>query len=170
MNIEERDEQIKNLYLSENLSMQKIGNRFDLSSMQIRRILLKQGVTGKKASTERFKRWIDEVKSLIEADPKLTNSQIAARINVSLMTVNRILRKVGLKRNPAPIMSHLKTLSHRCGRVELTRDLLFQLYVIEQKSTVEIGKQLNYTPAAIGVNLKRVGIKTRRGGKKHSKS
>lgn len=89
-------------------------------------------------------------------------------VNVKNSKIQSLLKSAGIKRNKRAILSKAKIERVRKGRAPLTKDLLFKLYVTDEKTITEIGAELNYSPSTITFNLKRFGIRARKTGRKRN--
>lgn len=164
MNIEDRNRLINILYTEKDLSMEQIGCQFGISRNRVKQILAELGINVKAVREQRMEKRLNKMKSLIERDPAIPASKLAEALGIPLKQVRKILDYGGIKRDKKIIYSKAKTESKRKGRVELTAELLFQLYSIEKNSLAEIAEKLNYRTSTIAFNLKRFGIELRRSG------
>jgi DNA-binding CsgD family transcriptional regulator len=166
MDLYERNNLIEKLYLDDNLTMEQIGKQFSISRNRVKQILWDRDIKGKIKRAKRNESLIDEIKSLINSVPGLTNEELAERLNVKGSKIESLLKLAGIIRDRKAIQSRVTKNRDRNGRATLTKDFLVRLYVTDQKTVTEIGAELNYSLSTIAFNLKRFGIRARKTGRK----
>ena len=80
---------------------------------------------------------------------KMNVTEMGALLSIPWKTIYRHMTRFGIPRK--------KT------RLFITREKLYQLYIVEKKSTAEIGKLYKVASSCIKSHLKKYGIKTRQG-------
>ena len=86
---------------------------------------------------------------------KFTINNIARQLKCSFMTVHNNLVRLGIPLRSREEVAKLFNTKHP----ELTKDVLYQLYIVENKSRAEIGKLSGYSTANIAKLITKYGIR-----------
>lgn len=155
----ERDREICRLYLSGEMKMPQIAKQFNLTRPRVHQILKDNGITTDRKEIEKRQSAIaSQIEDITRQQPTISKKEIAANLDLSVRTVSYLISKFKIKLNKSLIVSHATTERRRKGRKPLTFELLYSKYVVEEKSQIEIARELGYSQQTISVNLRRHGI------------
>ncbi|MBQ3946819.1 MAG: hypothetical protein II670_14630 [Alphaproteobacteria bacterium] len=141
------DEEIKKLYIEEELSTYQIGEKFGVYHSTINKRLKKQGI---KVQDKRIRNDLDdeEIKKLY-IEEGLSTYQIGEKFGVSDSTIGRRLKKQGVKVQDKNI------------RNDLDDEEIKNLYIKDGLSTYQIGEKFGVSDVTISNRLKKQEIKLR---------
>jgi len=154
----ERDAQIIELFKA-GKTMPEIGKQFGLSKQGVRYILNNYGLSGKRRMREREPERQKRLLEMLEENPRITISALEIALGCGRHLIEEDFKKLSINRD----ISHSQALREgwRKGRAELTKELLFHLYIEEKKTRRQIIEITGYGSSTISVYLMKYGIKKR---------
>ena len=150
----ERDAKIVELF-EEGVSMPEIGERVGLTRQGVRYILNKYNRTGKERILARTAKRHQKLKELLDKDPLMSLKDLAKELGCHETVVVKDFDKLSIKRDTSAVLSLSVSRGSRKGRIELTRELLLQLYLKERKTRAQIAEITGYDASVIGAHLKK---------------
>jgi len=147
-------QEIIHLYCDEELTLQQVGDRYGVTRERIRQILDQNNIprrTIKEAYMKARPISYNEVVRLY-VNEKQPLYKIAKRLSASTNRVKSILAEQGENIRTA---TEARILTHP---PKLTKERLYQLYVIEKKSQAVIGELVGYAQTNISSLVKRWGL------------
>jgi|GEM_PF-3119968 len=154
---------IKNLYLKQGLSQQKIADKVGLNQGTISKILIKMDVRPRRSITRNAipsnKKNISKEKlKELYLKKNISTHKIAKLVGVKQSTVWKWLKKYGIKRRD---LSQAQFRFHGKEIIRPSKKELFQWYVVEKKSEPQIAKLLGVDVGTISNWLKEYEIDRR---------
>ena len=162
----ERNQEICRLYSSGSENMRQLALKFDLSKARVHQILSEYGINAKSEANRRYSVLVSQIRDLVRKKPEITSRQIAEALSVQMPVVLFLIKKYQIERDKFLINSRAMTERRRRGRVELTRDLLYQKRIIEKKSQNQIARELGYSQQTISIKLRQLGIVPKKNAQK----
>ena len=153
--MQQRAQEFAHLYVEEGLSLREVGACFGVSGERVRQILKRAGVgrrssRGRDSRDQPIERSADAVHLYVEGG--LTLAEIAARLEVSSLTLARILEKAGVPRRRG---SSALTRSQLAQRTEQ----IVRLSLEEGLTQKEVGARLGVSGATVCRTLVGMGVK-----------
>jgi DNA-directed RNA polymerase sigma subunit (sigma70/sigma32) len=165
MNIQNRNQEILTLFTNNKKTISQLSLIFKISKERIRQILVEHNVSIKQFHTEKESQLITQIQACINENPHLSRLQIAKHFNLSIFKIENLIRKSGIKLNRGKIASNAKLSNNNKNRLKLTKEVLHQLYVIENKTLNQMAENLNCPRATVARYLKRFHIPARQKGR-----
>ncbi|MGC2234936.1 MAG: hypothetical protein WA584_02075 [Pyrinomonadaceae bacterium] len=153
----ERDAQIIELFKA-GKTMPEIGKQFDLTRQGVRYILNNNGLSGKQRLQEQEPERQKKLLELLEENPRITLSKLEIALGCGRYLIKKDFKKLSIKREIDELPSLACREGWRNGRVELTKELLFHLYIEEKKTRKQIIEITKYGSSTISVYLRKYGI------------
>lgn len=154
------------MYSSGSENMRQLALKFDLSKARVHQILSEYGINAKSEANRRYSVLVSQIRDLVRKKPEITSRQIAEALSVQMPVVLFLIKKYQIERDKFLINSRAMTERRRRGRVELTRDLLYQKRIIEKKSQNQIARELGYSQQTISIKLRQLGIVPKKNAQK----
>ena len=151
------DEEIKKLYIEEELSIHQIGEKLETNATTISARLKKQGI---KVQDKRIRDDLDgeKIKKLY-IEEGLSIKQISKKLEASESTIRVRLKKQGIKVQSKRKAQSKRKIQNKRIRNDLDDEEIKKLYIEEKLSTIQIGKKLGTSDITISKRLKKQGIK-----------
>lgn len=167
-NIRERNQEIRDLFTSEKMTISQLSRYFNISRERVRQILIEQKINTKQLRSEKESRLADQIQNFIMENPGLSKPQIARHFKLSVFKLEKLMKKTGINIDRGKIASRARLTINNNNHPVLTRERLHQLYVVENNTIKQIAEILDRPLSTVARYLKRFEIAARYEKKRHS--